>query len=431
MKTVLIYCSNGYFFEEFYLPIINELNSKYNIILLLGDGYIPDQSIKIIKKLYENKSIQEYHVTRIHAERSCRQRYLRGIEVVKKLKGQKISLFILGSEFIEVDQYLINHVSSNGGESVVVGDSLFYDIFFEDYYKSKGLPLDDSVKKDATLSWKQKIRNKSAVDIVKAGISLAFRPVLKVKIKIRTNAFLNYRLIPFFMFRTTFTKNEFTKYKFAVGVSDYVIVTDPVEYDCVKRLIPPIKKVFLAKHPAYDLYKNGEEKKRTKLLVIITTGMSPQTPEHKMKRWVTVVEEIKRLKNPVEIHLRFHPREGPVVKNRLEDAFRAKSIQTVTLNSTKYALPEKFHEYMGVVGSRSGSLRFARTASKKNFVIGLVDGINSGFYGKPNNMGNSKGIHWLNEGDVITKKILDVPQLSKNTNPTIAEILTEILESKS
>ena len=431
MKNVLIYCSNGYFFEEFYLPIINELENKYNIILLLGYGYIPDQSLQIVKNLFESKSIQEYHVTRIHAERSSRQRYLRGIEVISKLKGKKIDLFLLGSDFIEVDQYLINHVSSNGGKSVLVGESLFYDIFFEDYYKLKGLPIDDSVKKGATQSWKQKIRNKSTIDIVKAGISLAFRPVLKFKIKIRTNAFLNYRLIPFFMFRKTFTKNAFTKYSFAVGVADNVIVTDPIEYEGLKLLIPTIKKIFWAKHPSYDLCKNSEKKARTKLLVIITTGISSGTPNHKIKRWVTVVEEIKRLKNPVEIHLRFHPREAQPVKKRFEDAFKANNIQTVTLNSAKYALPEKFYEYMGVVGSRSGTLRFCRTASHKIFVIGLVDGIHSGFYGKPINMGNSDGIYWLNEDDTITKKTFDVPHLSKNTNPTVAEILMNILESKS
>ena len=34
-------------------------------------------------------------------------------------------------------------------------------------------------------------------------------------------------------------------------------------------------------------------------------------------------------------------------------------------------------------------------------------------------------------GDVITKKTFDVPHLSKNTNPTVAEILMNILESKS
>ncbi|MBT3542593.1 MAG: hypothetical protein HN486_03815 [Flavobacteriaceae bacterium] len=392
MKTVLIYCSNGYFFEEFYFSIIKELENTCNIILLLEYGYIPDQSLQIVKNLFESKSIQDYHLTRIHTERSSRQRYLRGIEVINKLKGKKIDLFLLGSDFIEVDQYLINHVSSNGGKSVVVGDGLFEDIFFEDYYKLKGLPLDDLVKEGATRSWKQKIRNKSAIDIVKGGISLAFRPVLKFKIKIRTNAFLNYRLIPFFMFRKTFTKNAFTKYSFAVGVADYVIVTDPIEYDGLKLLIPTIKKMFWAKHPSYDLFKNSDKKGRTKLLVIITTGMGLKSPDHKIKRWVTVVEEIKRLKNPVEIHLRFHPREQLPLKKRFEDAFRANNIQTVTLNTTKYALPEKFCEYMGVVGSRSGTLRFCRTASHKIFVIGLVDGIHSGFYGKPINMGNSEGI---------------------------------------
>ena len=82
---------------------------------------------------------------------------------------------------------------------------------------------------------------------------------------------------------------------------------------------------------------------------------------------------------------------------------------------------------MGVIGSRSGALRIARLASQKIFIIGLLEGASPGFYGKPINMGNTEGIYWLNEGDVINEEMLDIPHLIKNTNPSVAEIINNII----
>jgi hypothetical protein len=356
---------------------------------------------------------------------------LEGIEVVNKLKSKKIDLFLSGGDFVEVNQYLIEHFRSNGGVSVVVGDGLFYENFYKDYYKAKGTPIEeDSANKSLALTWKQKIRNRSAINIVKGGIRVVFRPVLKIKINLkkRVNDFLNYRLIPFLMLGKIYTINTFTKYNFTVGVADYVIVTDLIEYEGIKLLIPVIKKIFLAKHPSYDMCQYGTTKNRNKLLVLFGGGFPSQFSDKEINRWVLLIEEIKKIKNPIEIHLRFHPREKLSVKKRFEDAFKAKNIQIIMINSNKCPLLENFDEYMGIVGSRSGGLKIARIASQKIFVIGLVDGVESDFYGKPINMGDSEGIHWLSEGDVLTKEKFDVPHLSKNENPTIAEILNNILE---
>ena len=60
------------------------------------------------------------------------------------------------------------------------------------------------------------------------------------------------------------------------------------------------------------------------------------------------------------------------------------------------------------------------------FIIGLAD-MTKGLFSHPWAMGSTEGIHWLRERDSIKKEMLDAPRLAKNENPSISEIINDIL----
>jgi hypothetical protein len=426
--NILIFIPNGYLFEEFYEPIINEFDGRYAIILALSNSYISQRVIQKSQQLCEQGKINEFHIVNIHTERSGYKRYLNGMKLIKELKFKKIDLVVWVDDFIEVSQYLLEYFKSNGALTVVIGSGLQYDTLYNDYRKIQGLGI-TSFEKRVISKLKQKIASKNWKDLLIGGTKTVFQAIslIKAKVKNQVSSFMNYRLIPFLLFGRMFIRNEYTKYNFAIGIADNVIVTDIVEYKIIKLLIPSIKNVHLVKHPAHGLCQTEEKKDQTKLLLVIGGPIEYKLPSVKMERWTSVVESINKLKQPSEIHLRFHPREGNSVKKQFEEAFRLKKISTTTINSNEYSIVERFNEYMGVVGSPSGALRFARAASSKIFVIGLVNATQPGFFSLPLGMGDTKGIHWLEAGNTLDEKSLTPPQLKNNPNPTVSNILVELL----
>ena len=54
---------------------------------------------------------------------------------------------------------------------------------------------------------------------------------------------------------------------------------------------------------------------------MVIFGVTFDYKEKNIDRLITVIEEIRRLKNPSEIHLRFHPREKSENKKHIEQSF--------------------------------------------------------------------------------------------------------------
>ena len=189
--------------------------------------------------------------------------------------------------------------------------------------------------------------------------------------------------------------------------------------------MPVFKNIFLTKHPFYERF-TSPSKKKNKLLVAVAAMQSDFTIQ-KANRWVSIVEEIKKIKSPEEIHLRFHPREFDYVKEQFELLFQSNKIQTLTLDTLEHSIAKNFDDYIGVIGSTSNSLRYARVAASDIFVIGLHGAGPGGGWSLPVCMGDTTGICWLEEGETFTDATLDMPILGKNENPSVAEVLLEIV----
>jgi hypothetical protein len=428
MKHILIHCGNGYFFDECYLPVIKELHGHCKVSLLLENSFLTTKILKNVNLFIEDKILHDCHITELYT-RSAIGNYLACKNLLKKLKTKKVDLFIIGDDYLPSSQYLITHFKSNGGETAIVKYGFFHMPIHAAYCRENGISMDswaDSFQVSNIRQKIKKLKTKNLTEIIRVGARyIYFRNKPGVYRK-KINKFLGFKLIPYL---TSGRGLMNCKYDFFVGLSNYVIVHDKLEYEEIKLLIPSAKKIFLAKHPSYDICKDSEQKRRNKLLVLVSSAINAEIPKEKMSWWIEVVQKINGIRKPVEIQLRFHPRESDILKRQFEKAFASKNIRTVTTNSIENSVVEGFSEFMGVVGSSSNALRFARAASREIFIIGLIEGALSGFYGGSFILGDSEGIHWLEKGDTFDKKYLEVPKLSLNKNPSIAEYLLQFLKN--
>jgi hypothetical protein len=420
MKTILIMCSNGYYFDEFYEFLIRGFQGKYHIILALDRGFWPDKILKKVEGYYQEGVILDYHILKQHQKNEFFKQFQGYRDLLGKLKKQKIDLLVLGEDFIPMSRFLHDQIKKLGGVSVVVGPSnLDNPNFYSAYLKKKELPLEN--KPAATFT---KTKKKSR--LIKKGYN--FIRYIKLRLTQKKNILLIYKLIPFLLFRKTYSTKYF-EYGFSVGYADYVVVIDSVEYDAIKLLVPSVKKLFLAKHVAWDLCKNCNPIKRDKLLVLVSGAVNGVLPERKIKRWISVVKDVKLLKAPTEIHVRFHPREGEELKKQFLTAFQEEGISLVDRDPAQYSIVDGFCDYMGIIGGKSGGLKFVREASREIFVLGIVDGTEDGFHGKATGMGNCEGMHWLNEESIVNETMLETPAFAPNETPRMVDLLIEILET--
>jgi hypothetical protein len=201
-------------------------------------------------------------------------------------------------------------------------------------------------------------------------------------------------------------------------------MTDPYEYKMVKEIFPNIPNVFLARHPSYNICKsklvnNGN------LLIVVGGPIGYELDSEKLSLWINTIETVFKLTSPNEIHLRFHPREMSLPTESFLKALREKNISVKLIDSNTISISEKFCSYLGIIGSPSGALRFARNASLSVFVIGLIDAIHEDFYNKPIALGEISGILWLKNGDQISKELLVSSKGFINKALSVGEILKQ------
>jgi len=236
-------------------------------------------------------------------------------------------------------------------------------------------------------------------------------PFTKIRVQKKINKFLGQKLLPFLLLGKTL---EDPRPYLLGNNSKHLIVLDSVEFESIK-LILPFMKVYWAKHPRHGAF-NNVSKARNKLLVLVGGPMGTIS-DHNLARWVEVVEKVQQLSHPTEICVRNHPREKESLKMRFEDAFRARNIQITTINSAESSIVKGFGEYMGVIGSPSSALKFARTASQEIFVIGLTGTLSSAFFDDPRCLGDTEGIHWFREGDMFEDHFVKPPKLATIEKP--------------
>jgi len=428
MKNVFLYCGNGYLFKEFYEPIIRELDGKCNTFFIIEDSFLSKKILELLNNLQKSGTLKKYYVTRFHVGNSISKQYLECLAFLKKIKTIKVNVFSTSEEGSPIICFLMEYFKTKGG-IVITADGLLRAELHLDFHSREGDSFSEHIE-NLNINWKQKLKNKFQTKgfggIIDSCVNKLIRPFKVDQIRKRISSFLGFRLFPLLLMGKILKKP--TLYKIGT-YSENLITVDSVEYECVKLLVPSIRNLYLAKHPSYCLHNSPSSKQKRKLLVMIG-GPIGSICNHKIERWVSVVKKIKALKAPSEIHLRNHPRENEYVVKQFQEAFIKKNIKTIQINASEKSIADGFEEYMGVVGSPSTGLRFSREAAQNIFVIGIANAAQQNFHSHPLVLGNTEGIHWLYEGDILDEKFLNLPKLPKKEHPSIGEILIKILENQ-
>ena len=237
----------------------------------------------------------------------------------------------------------------------------------------------------------------------------------------------DYKILPFFLTGSPLPSNNIVS-KNITGFADYTIVFDQVEYDNFKTLLPSINNLILAKHPMVGYCKNNKKMNNSNLLVLLPQFTTlDRMSDDKIKKWVSTIKAVKELKNPSQIHLRFHPKENKIFFMQFEKELSLNNIQYTTLNSTEVSIVDTVCDYMGVIGASSQALRIFRWATKGTFVL-CLEGAGDELSEKTYYMGDTEGIIRINENTVIGIDMLTPPKnLPFDNYPTVENYLSKIL----
>ena len=421
MPDVLFFIGNGYSFTDFHEFIILDLKGKCNVFLIIEENaYLSKKLMEKVKRLHRECYVKKYYLADLHASRSILINFRNCTELLKQVSKEKIDLFFCGEEGSMIICFMMEYFKLKGTK-VVSCEIIIRSILHIDYKKkTEGVFPGTTENESLGLKLWRKIKNKEFDEIYKYVVNFFLRTARIPRIKLQN--VLGLHLIPLLLIRRSIKPTN----KYMIGTkSDYLIVIDPLEFEGVKLLIPTAKKLYLAKHPVYEFCKNNHQKK-TKLLLIIGNS-NDDYKEKNIDRLIIVIEEIRRLKNPTQIHLRMHPREYLESKRKyLEQIFESKNIKYVVIDPVANAITDDLCKYMGAVCTFSSAIRILRNGSPDMFIIGLAD-MTKGLFSHPWAMGSTEGVHWLRERDSFKKEMLNAPRLVKNENPSISEIINDIL----
>jgi hypothetical protein len=424
MKRLFIFCGNGYQFIDFYYPIIKEVYNSSHIVLIFSNSFLYSDLTKKIEQFKIDGIIETYFIVNFYNEKSIYLRFKEVIEFLDKLKFSNQDIVIWPEEFIEISRFVLNYFQENGTRNIILPSGLLYKPIFLEYNKRLGNIKNYEKNKIEKIN--KKINEKTFIQIIFYSLLYIiniFRSKINSIIKIYSLV-LRYYFYPFWFSKKILNYNIFSKYMFLVNKTQDIIMTDPYEYKMVKEIFPDISNVFLAKQPSYNICKN-ELVNNGNLLVVVGGPIGYNLDSEKLSFWISTIETVSKLSSPNEIHLRFHPRETSSPIESFLNAIKVRNIIVKVIDSNQIPISDNFCSYIGVIGSPSGALRFARNASLSVFVIGLVDAIHEDFYNKPIALGDSSGILWIKKGDQISKESLVSSKGFINNSLSVGEILKQ------
>lgn len=423
-SIALIFCGNGFAFNEIFHSVIEDLFSAgWKINVLLADYYLADHSFDSAKKLLQSGKISSYEVINpfgpppyysiYEHPRSIRSL----LKMVKKINYQ---LLLLGSDFGIFDRYLIHDAKTKKAKTIVIQTGVLTTVL-EYYRAAHGLNNKMNTPLMAAINKPKKQQSKLKIGLKKIRIfwEKYYFP------------FKNNYLLPFLYARILFPRSPYDKLLFSSGRGDAVICYDELEANALKEMVPGIKNVMLAKHPSSDLCKcaSNSNTKKDKIICLMAGPVDQEMENTILDRWIKTIKRATNILRTNKIDLRFHPRTEKALKwpEKLINALKNENgFEIEVIDSMKVSLPESICGYALAIGAMSGSLRVARSACNTMPVIGLPNC--STFYDTGDDwiLGEAQGIILLSEDEELNEKHLKVNYKNPEL-PTVAEILMQMI----
>ena len=146
MHNVAIHCCHGYFFKEFYCPLIKQIKDRFNVYLFIENSFLSKEVIDLANELLRKGFIKSYKITKLYPYIDrykftdivyllrCHFRYNR---FISQLFSKKIYYYILAEDRTVFSRILISKINRRNGKAILVIPSTPGDFFYEHFRKNK------------------------------------------------------------------------------------------------------------------------------------------------------------------------------------------------------------------------------------------------------------------------------------------------------
>ena len=408
-QKILIYCGSGYVFDEIYGPIIESFRGQAAIHLLMADFYLAPRNMDSLERLKTEGKISDYQIVQPYPRNKSAYESHRNIrDILHSLDHRRYDLLLLGSDFYVFDRYLITFARSKGATVVILSTGTMWRVLRE-HTEGKNHNVKGILRKlfDFGTSWY------GAFD-----------------------SFINYYLFPFIFSGRIFPRNIYDRFAFASNRADSVICFDPLEKEALRKVIPAMKNIFLAKHPASGLCKCGaasQNRAGKKILAAFAGNLAGEPRTDRFNRWVDIIKRALKLIDAGEVHLRLHPRTSNNLTwpHRLLQELQRSGFKVEIIKPLEKSLVDSVCEYEGVIGAPSGSLRVARAVCDRIFVVGVPNNSDGGLDDQKWILGNGEGIRWLEGNEDLGPEHLKAGRKKQNDRLAVTDLLKARLSKLS
>ncbi len=427
-ENIVLYCSNGYLFDEAYLPLIDDKYPEWDITLVLGNYYFTKINFQTIEKLQQEGKVKdcfflplaEIRKFQFHKEMSA---------LCRRLDQIPVSILVTGDDYTISSIYLIHAVGRQKAKTVVLNLSTIWPVLRDfSQYKEKTKNFNESSRKDIA----KKIQN--LYKLSKSPTLFLVQLINKIRVRLGTLAYgtikrlerkLDYIIYPLIYNQSLFVERKLDRQRKPADCADYNIVFDLDEQKALEDILT--KPVLLAKHPSEDLVKCSAERSR-RLLVIFNGCLRAEMGESDQHEWLRVIFQIAELAEIKEVHLRLHPRSD----NRLQwpvslcEAIQKKGLSALIVNNA-ISLPTVICGYLGILGGPSNALRVARALRKNIFILGLSNRTDHGPDDQEWILGKGEGIRWLRPRESVMCEHLNPISDCQKSIPSTRDVIQNIL----
>ena len=411
--SIVCYCPCGYFLEESYIPLINNLSEEFNIYFLISDQYLNKRHIFKIKDLKKNGLIKEYFI--LTSEKISLKFHLFLKKLCKYLSEQNVISYLLMEDFTLVARYLIRSSRPKKSFVIVMSLSSNWPILYK-FYKLK----DDKIISSNVTHFRRE-KYKKLVEAYKNKILLRFISInlgnrffnYLLKVKKKLSHFLNYFLLPVFTLNKPFLRGYLERSRISGDHCDICAVYDEDEYKANSLFIK--KPSYLINHPAE--YLNIDNKGvKNKILIIFSGCLAKEMSQENINIWSKRIIEFAFCMNVTSCDLRIHPRTSKYLQwpFDIKAELELKGINVSITKDLTISLVDHLSAYKGILGGPSGALFIASLITKDICILGLSNCQDNDLGDEKWILGRSNNIHWLTSSDNISS-LVKLKKTKKNS----------------
>ena len=415
MKDNIIITWPAHCFLENILPLLTNLNKKYNVYYFGEDFDVPNAVLKQLSYLKNKNLLSDYFILPNYSNIFFLYSKLNKL---KNLKELDFKIWISMSEISLLEKFIRDILLNNKCKKIIIWTQITY-LFENTLLTEKLLSSKNIINKEIKAKKKlffndniKKIMTKNIYQITIILISKLNGKFRRIKKEIKV---FYLKKISNLLFKLYFQKKlKYGKFDYLTqlgsGNSDIILFTDKKEVEAHKKLFKK-DNIKLVQHTGRNICQcKNKDKKKLKILIPLSHPNNvDKIPDHELEIYLQALKITKKHTGINEFHLRPHPRENGNWPNYLSNFLKNNEINS-TVVSADHPIHQIICDYYGVIGESSCVLRDAANSCKFCFVIG-IEKLSFHRYENPKYVfGEGQNINWIDKYGNYSKSFFNIKE---------------------